>query len=313
MFNVKYLEYFIVSADMGSFSKAAAVLYTTQSNVSKGIKTLEEYVGDRLFVRRSKGIALTPQGKRVYKYASRIMEDMGALRDLTKSSQEEWIHISTNPSSWVADRFVEFYNLHSRENLHWQILTGSVERIMRRVGDYKDELGLVYVMEAKKASFRYQLSRNHLEFIPMAEARPMIYLGKGHPAFGGEGLTEADMEDLRFVQGYRDAFSQSDRGWMADAKAKERPRRNVAVVTDSDYIMERLLLNAPMANISTNYLTNGEHRIVADGIPLKEDGENDSAAFGCLKRENEALSQWSQRFVDYMQEVLGGFLRRENV
>lgn len=38
MFNIKYLEYFIVSADMGSFSKAAAILYTTQSNVSKGVR-----------------------------------------------------------------------------------------------------------------------------------------------------------------------------------------------------------------------------------------------------------------------------------
>lgn len=307
MFNIKYLEYFIVSADMGSFSKAAAVLYTTQSNISKGIKTLEEYVGDRLFVRRSRGIALTPRGKHVYKYASRIMEDMGALRDFAKSSREEWVHISTNPSSWVADRFVEFYNLHSRENLHWRILTGSVERIMRRVADYKDELGLVYVMEAKKASFQYQLSRNHLEFIPMAEAKPMIYLGKGHPAFGGESLTKEDMKELRFVQGYRDAFSASGYGPAADGKEKERLRRNVAVVTDSDYIMERLLLNSPMANISTNYLTDGEHRIVADGIPLQEDGENNSAAFGCLKRENEALGPWGQKFVEYMQAVLGGF------
>ncbi len=307
MFNIKYLEYFIVSADMGSFSKAADVLYTTQSNVSKGIKTLEEYVGDRLFVRQSRGIALTPQGKHVYKYASRIMEDMGALRDYTKSSREKWVHISTNPSSWVADRFVEFYNLHSRENLHWRILTGSVERIMRRVADYKDELGLVYVMEAKKASFQYQLSRNRLEFIPMAKAKPMIYLGKGHPAFGQKSLTKTDMEKLRFVQGYRDAFGPGERGPSPDGKDKEHPRRDVAVVTDSDYIMERLLLNSPMANISTNYLTDGEHRIVADGIPLQDDGENDSAAFGCLKRENEALSRWGQKFMDYMQAVLSGF------
>ena len=139
MFNIKYLEYFIVSADMGSFSKAAAILYTTQSNVSKGVRILEEYVGDQLFVRQAKGIALTPQGKHVYKYASQIMEDMDALRDLTKNGEEKWIHIATNPSSWVADRFVDFYDLHRQEDLHWQIFTASVEHIMRRMADYKDE------------------------------------------------------------------------------------------------------------------------------------------------------------------------------
>lgn len=305
MFNIKYLEYFIVSADMGSFSKAATVLYTTQSNISKGIKTLEEYVGDALFVRKAKGIALTPQGKHVYKYASRIMEDMGALRDFTKNSREKWIHIVTNPSSWVADRFVEFYNLHSQENFHWRILTGSVEYIMRRVADYKDELGLVYVMEGKKASFQYMLSRNHLEFTSLAQAEPMIYLGKGH----SQDLTETDMQNLRFVQGYRDAFSQSDHWIIPNGKEEEWSHRDVAVVTNSDYIMERLLLNSQMANISTNYLTDDEHRIVADGIPLHRSGDqaqkDDAVFFGYLKREKEALSKWAQAFISYMQEVLG--------
>ncbi len=302
MFNIKYLEYLIVSADMGSFSKAAAVLYTTQSNISKGIKLLEEYVGDRLFVRQAKGITLTPQGKHVYKYASRIMEDMGALRDFTKNSEEQWIHIATNPSSWVADRFVDFYDLHRQEDLHWQIFTASVEHIMRRMADYKDELGLIYVMEGKRASFQYMLSRNHLEFIPLTRAEPMIYLGKGHPLFGAATLGEEEMRGLRFVQGYQDVFSQSD-DWKIRGETGERlARRDVAVVTNSDYIMERLLLNSQMANISTDYLTDDEHRIVAKGIPLEQ--ENDEVVFGYLKREKEELGRWAEEFIHYIQGAL---------
>lgn len=301
MFNIKYLEYLIVSADMGSFSKAAAVLYTTQSNVSKGIKILEEYVGDQLFVRQAKGISLTPQGKHVYKYASRIMEDMGALKDFTKNSEEKWVHIATNPSSWVADRFVEFYDLHCREALHWRIITASVENIMRRLADYKDELGLVYVLESKKVSFQYMLSRNHLEFIPLTRARPMLYLGKGHPRSGAQTLTEDEFSALRFVQGYQDVFSQND-GWRLPGSGEGLPRRNVAVVTNSDYIMERLLLNSPMANISTDYLTDEEHRIVAEGIPLEQD--SDEVVFGYLKREKEALGMWTEKFIDHIQRAL---------
>ncbi len=301
MFNIKYLEYLIVSADMGSFSKAAAVLYTTQSNVSKGIKILEEYVGDQLFVRQAKGISLTPQGKHVYKYASRIMEDMGALKDFTKNSEEKWIHIATNPSSWVADRFVEFYDLHCREALHWRIITASVENIMRRLADYKEELGLVYVLESKKVSFQYMLSRNHLEFIPLTRARPMLYLGKGHLRSGAQTLTEEEFSDLRFVQGYQDVFSQND-GWRLPGSGEGLPRRNVAVVTNSDYIMERLLLSSPMANISTDYLTDEEHRIVAEGIPLEQD--SDEVVFGYLKREKEALGMWTEKFIDHIQRAL---------
>ena len=42
MINIKQLKYFITCADAGSFSEAASVLYTTQSSVSKVIRSLEE-------------------------------------------------------------------------------------------------------------------------------------------------------------------------------------------------------------------------------------------------------------------------------
>lgn len=300
MFHIRYLEYFIVSADIGSFSKAAEVLYTTQSNVSKGVKALEEFVGDRLFVRQPTGITLTPLGKHVYKYASKIMEDVGALKDFSKNAEEEWIHIATSPSSWVADRFVEFYNLHEQENLHWQVFTSSVKSIIRRIADYKDEIGFVYLTQDNQAAFQYTLSRNHLEFVLLAKAEPMIYLGKKHPGVDSGELTEKDLQELRFVQGYQDVFAQNDR-------EKELPRRNVAVVTNSDYIMERLLLNSRLANISSGCLTSSDHPVVAEGIPYAvpdDRPECPAAVFGYLKREKESLSKWPEKFVRYIQNML---------
>lgn len=300
MFHIRYLEYFIVSADVGSFSKAAEVLYTTQSNVSKGVKALEEFVGDRLFVRQPTGITLTPQGKHVYKYAGKIMEDVGALKDFSKSAEEEWIHIATSPSSWVADRFVEFYNLHEQESLHWQVFTASVKSIIRRIADYRDEIGFVYLTEGNQAAFQYTMSRNHLEFVLLARAEPMIYLGKTHPGFDSGKLTEKDLQSLRFVQGYQDVFAQDDR-------EKELPRRNVAVVTNSDYIMERLLANSRLANISSGCLTSGDRPVVNEGIPYPapdNQPECPAAVFGYLKREKEDLSRWTGELVRYIQNTL---------
>lgn len=300
MFHIRYLEYFIVSADVGSFSKAAEVLYTTQSNVSKGVKALEEFVGDRLFVRQSTGITLTPQGKHVYKYASKIMDDVGALKDFSKSAEEEWIHIATSPSSWMADRFVEFYNLHESEDLHWQVYTASVKHILRRIADYKDEVGFVYLTEGHQASFQYTLSRNHLEFVLLAEAEPMVYLGKKHPGFGSEALTEEDLQKLRFVQGYPDVFAPNDR-------EQELPRRNVAVVTNSDYIMERLLQHSRLANISSGRLTSEDPPATNGGIPYpapQNGPDSPVTAFGYLKREKEDLSRWTKELIHYIQDTL---------
>ena len=49
MLNINQLQYFVVSAEHGSLSKAAEVLYTSQPHVSKTIKSLESYLGMELF------------------------------------------------------------------------------------------------------------------------------------------------------------------------------------------------------------------------------------------------------------------------
>ena len=51
MIETKQLEYFIKCVELGSFSRAAEVLHTTQPNVSKVIKTFELELNMDLFVR----------------------------------------------------------------------------------------------------------------------------------------------------------------------------------------------------------------------------------------------------------------------
>ena len=42
---LKQLQFFVVSVDMGSFKAAAETLYTSQPHISKTVKTLEENLG----------------------------------------------------------------------------------------------------------------------------------------------------------------------------------------------------------------------------------------------------------------------------
>lgn len=63
------LETFIVVADMGSFNKAARVLYITPSAVTKQINLLENDLGLQLFNRTHRGLTLTEAGKSLYKDA----------------------------------------------------------------------------------------------------------------------------------------------------------------------------------------------------------------------------------------------------
>ena len=69
MIETKQLVYFIKAAECRSFSETAKKLYTTQSNVSKVIASLEEQLGRPLFIRTSSGIRLSVFGTEFYEQA----------------------------------------------------------------------------------------------------------------------------------------------------------------------------------------------------------------------------------------------------
>ena len=79
---LKQLQYFLACAQELSFSDAAQKLFTTQPNVSKVIKSLEEELGYPLFERHPKGISLTEAGKNLYEYALNIQENLEQIQQI---------------------------------------------------------------------------------------------------------------------------------------------------------------------------------------------------------------------------------------
>ena len=136
---LRQLQYFLACAKAGSFSEAAKTLYSTQSNVSKAVKGLEDSLGLRLFERMPRGIRLTVQGERVYQYACKILNEVQALEQISGEESASWLRISFNPSSWFANQFVEFYKKRRTE------ITG-IRFIQREHGRCWREFGIIWMM-----------------------------------------------------------------------------------------------------------------------------------------------------------------------
>ncbi|MFQ5843468.1 MAG: LysR family transcriptional regulator [Planctomycetota bacterium] len=72
-----------------SFSRAARILHVSQPAVSVRIKALEDELGERLFDRARKSVALTEAGSVLYRSAEKIFSDvheaLDRLRDLRQS------------------------------------------------------------------------------------------------------------------------------------------------------------------------------------------------------------------------------------
>lgn len=72
--NLKQLEAFVKVAEENSFSKAAKELFLTQPTISAHITSLEKEFDVRLFVRNTKEVNLSDDGKLLYNYAKQIVE-----------------------------------------------------------------------------------------------------------------------------------------------------------------------------------------------------------------------------------------------
>lgn len=71
---IEFLKTFLVAADSGSFTKAAATVHRTQSAVSMQMKRLEEEIGKPIFARNGKMLGLTGAGELLREHARRIVQ-----------------------------------------------------------------------------------------------------------------------------------------------------------------------------------------------------------------------------------------------
>ncbi|MFM8378527.1 MAG: transcriptional activator NhaR [Planctomycetia bacterium] len=70
--NYHHLLYFWTVAKERSVSKAAAALHVAQPTVSAQVRSLERSLGQKLFERQGRQLALTPEGEKVFRYADEI-------------------------------------------------------------------------------------------------------------------------------------------------------------------------------------------------------------------------------------------------
>lgn len=294
--DLKQLQYFVVCAQTGSFSDAAKVLYSTQPSVSKVVKALEDALGMQLFERLPRGIRLTVQGQKVYQYASRITNEISVLENMASHGMTKWIRVSLNPSSWFANQFVDFYNETYEKNYHFQLTTAGVRSVMERVRDYVDDIGFVYILSQQKENFLHEISRNKLQFVPMYETDVVFYPGKETELYdSGKSKVELkDLDGVRFIQNYQDEFF--DIGSVHEESFQWKDI-DISVLTNSDYIMEKMLKNSRVSNVSGSYLSENKTG-TTPGIPLNM-GDS-KVLFGYIVHKGEKIDESVQELIDFL-------------
>lgn len=302
MIETKQLQYLVVCADLQSFSRAADVLYTSQPNVSKIIRTLEEELGFSLFKRQNRGIQLTKKGEQVYEYACRVIENVKRLAAFAGMDEREELSIVCNPSSWMSVCFTEFYQIHKDENVCFQIMTASTEDVIRRCGSGRSDVGFVHMMEPQMLSFQYKLEKNHLKFVELKRLKAVLYFGMHNPMGRKTCIEEVPMEEVRLVQCYEDEFTLNHYWDIFQQEQWEELKAKVSVITNSDYVMNDMLRNTDLGNISGGYPGPEEKPQGYPGLSLY--GEEEPVIFGYVLRKEEIPGPWTERLLDFIKAKL---------
>jgi LysR family transcriptional activator of nhaA len=82
--NYHHLLYFWMVAKRGSIAQACEALRLAQPTISGQLRSLEESLGEKLFVRQGRRLVLTDAGQTVYRYADEIFALGSELMDVLK-------------------------------------------------------------------------------------------------------------------------------------------------------------------------------------------------------------------------------------
>lgn len=149
-------------AETGNLSKAAKLLYISQPAISRAVSKLEQSLSVRLFIRNSRGVHLTEEGKLLYEHTKTAFDSLRKAEEGIKRIQNlgaGHLHIGVDTSLYkhiLLPQLQEFIQDHPHVQINIKCLTSSEAIRLLEEGN----LDMALISEPT--------SIHNLEFLPIA-------------------------------------------------------------------------------------------------------------------------------------------------
>ncbi len=288
---LRQLQCMVICAQTKSFSKAAAMLFTSQSNVSKTIAALEKELGRKVFERRQHGIELTAKGEQIYKYALSMVECSAKILDCAEEDATEELRVSFQPSSWFANAFCEYY-IQESAGEKYNIISAPAEEIIRRIIANQDQLGFAYFEDSQLDKLKKMFPENHIGYYTLKRTKTVLYCR--------DKAYHEKRNEIFLVQGVEDYYSGISL-WKEQKENEEEKRKlQVKVTTNSDYIMQAMLQKTDLGNISPDGLSHSDKFINHDTMQLEK--QEQSVQFICIFRNDQKMEKLPKKFLTFIKK-----------
>lgn len=170
--DMKNINTFIYTAELGSFTKAAELLGYSQSTVSFQIRQLEEELGTVLFERINRTVTLTDRGKEILRYAHRMKQLAGEMQEMVQPKQEVRGHLRIAMSDSLCEEIAEkLFVLLQRKypEVTMKIVIAGTDEMFR-------------LLNQNQVDFVYTLDRHiyHSDYVIVTENQEAVHFVTGY-------------------------------------------------------------------------------------------------------------------------------------
>ena len=219
--NLSQLRYLVAVADEQHFGRAAEKCHVSQPTLSTQLRKLEEYLGAVFFERSNRGVAITPVGEAAVRHARRALEEVEALRAVSRGAGEPLsgpIALGIIPTlcpyliPWLLPRLAEAFPA-----LRLRVVEDLPENVMAALTDHELDAVLIAIPDDTPGivelglfdePFQVACPKDHplarAEAISLKDLRneTILYVAEGHclreqtvAVCGAHGRREAERSD----------------------------------------------------------------------------------------------------------------------
>lgn len=289
---LKQLRAFCHAARLGSITKAAERVYSSQPAVSLQIRSLEEELGVMLFVRSGPRIALTAAGRSLYRRAMPLVQDLDRFPDTFDEQFRNLagplrIAAGETAASFLLPRYLKAFN-ERHADVEITVWVGSGSECLSWLRGY--EVDMVFVA--------MDVEPPDLEFRLLVTSPYELITPEGHPL---AELTHSGPHDLRchpqvahtrqsYIRAYGEMYLRQH-GVVADI---------VVDVDGWEIIKDYVEAGLGIALVPTLCLTERDRvcRVPYEGaLPPRR--------YGCVTRRGRIAPLSVQRFLEVLDTVGG--------